>query len=181
VHRNEPGTVFKWLHESIGTNWRMTEMQGALGRVALRKLPAWSQKRRRLAGLLDTCLESLPALRLVRPPAHVEHAYYKHYAFLRPEMLRPGWTRDRIVQSIQAEGIPCGSGICPEIYREKAFSTAEFCPARRLVHAQTLGETSLMFQVHPTLAPAHIDQTYRAVAKVLDVATRPAVSQRRAA
>jgi dTDP-4-amino-4,6-dideoxygalactose transaminase len=181
VHRRDREAVFKWLHESAGTNWRMTEMQGALGRVALRKLPRWVEQRRRLASYLESRLRSLPALRIPSLPAHIEHAYYKCYAFLRSEMLQPGWTRDRIVKAVQAEGVPCGSGICPEIYREKAFAAGESCPPERLPIAAELGDTSLMFQVHPTLSTADMDDTCRAVAKVLYVATRPAVPDRRAA
>lgn len=181
VHHHDSAAVFKWLHKTVGTNWRMTEMQGVLGRFALRRLPRWSAQRRRLAAHLTTRFQSLPALRTVSPPRHIEHAYYKYYAFLRPELLRPGWNRDRIVAAIQAEGIPCGSGICPEIYREQAFANGESCPARRLPVARQLGETSLMFQVHPTLSLADMDDTYRAVERVLRVAARSAGASRRAA
>lgn len=181
AHRHDPAAVFKWLHQSVGTNWRMTEMQGVLGRFALRRLPRWLVQRRRLAAHLQSRLHALPALRIAPVPSHMEHAYYKYYAFLRPEYLRAGWSRDRIVKAIQAEGIPCGSGICPEIYREQAFVGSTSCPPCRLPVASQLGETSLMFQVHPTLSPADMDDTYRAVERVLRVATQPVTSQRRAA
>ena len=181
VQRPDRKTVFQWLHTTIGSNWRMTEMQGVLGRFALRRLPRWSAQRRRLATHLESRFQGLPALRITPAPKHVEHAYYKYYAFLRPECLRPGWSRDRVARAIQAEGIPCGSGICPEIYREEAFAHSNLCPAQRLPVARELGETSLMFQVHPTLSRADMDDTYQAVERVLRVATRPATSQRRAA
>ena len=181
VRRSDPEAVFKWLHRTIGSNWRMTEMQGVLGRFALRRLPRWSAQRRRLAAHLESRLEGLPALRITRPPKHAEHAYYKYYAFLRPGYLRAGWSRDRVVKAIQTEGIPCGSGVCPEIYREEAFAGRDGGPMQRLPVARQLGETSLMFQVHPTLSRADMDDTYQAVAKVLRVATRRAESQRRAA
>jgi len=171
VHQPRGDRVFQWLHESIGTNWRMTEMQGAIGRIALRRLPQWSRRRRQHALRLAARLSALPSLRVPMPPAHVEHAYYKFYAFLRPEWLSPGWSRDRVVRAIQAEGIPCGSGICPEIYREKAFDQPEYRPASRLPEARRLGETSLMFQVHPTLSRTDIDDTALAIEKVLAKAT----------
>jgi len=183
VHRRDHATVFKWLHESIGSNWRMTEMQAALGRVQLRRLPAWLDARRRHAARLHRGLAAFPALRLTIPPAHVEHGYYKYYAFLRPERLREGWSRDAVVGALQAEGIPCGSGICPEIYLERAF-TDRSCARRppRLPVARELGETSLMFLVHPTLGAAEIDDTCRAVGKVLRAATTSdAVPRKRAA
>ncbi len=181
AHRHDPAAVFKWLHASIGTNWRMTEMQGVLGRFALRRLPRWCAQRRQLASYLQSKLESLPALRTTRPPAHVGHAYYKYYAFLRPEYLRPGWSRDRIVKAIQAEGIPCGSGICPEIYREQAFLNHDSCPEAPLPVARQLGETAIMLLVHPTLSLADMDDTHLAVERVLRVATEASVHKRLAA
>jgi len=183
VHRRDHSTVFKWLHESIGSNWRLTEMQAALGRVQLRRLPAWLDTRRKHAAMLHRELSAFPALRLTIPPAHVEHSYYKYYAFLRPERLRDGWSRDRIVCALQAEGIPCGSGICPEIYLERAFTDRSFSrKPNRLPVAKELGETSLMFLVHPTLSEAEIHDACRAVDKVLRVATASdAVPRKRAA
>lgn len=165
-------SVFKWLHESIGTNWRLTEMQAAIGRVMLRKLAGWVELRRQHAGLLNEYLGRLPSLRVTVPPAHIGHSYYRYYTFLRPEWLQPGWSRDRIVEAIQAEGIPCGSGICPEIYLEKAFEGTCLRPARRLPVARQLGRTSLMFFLHPTLSRQDVMDMCHAVGKVLRAASR---------
>jgi hypothetical protein len=104
------------------------------------------------------------------PPEEIGHAYYKYYVFLRPEWLRDGWSRDHLLQAIVAEGIPCFSGSCSEVYREKAFPE-NMRPAQRLQVAQQLGETSLMFLVHPTLSEQDMLDTARAVEKVLQVAT----------
>lgn len=179
VHRPNRSSVFQWLHESFGTNWRMTEIQAAIGRVALGKLAAWVQTRREHAARLDEQLGGLPALRLTIPPSHVQHSYYKYYVFLHPESLRPGWSRDRIVRALQAEGIPCGTGSCPEIYHEGAFEDHPSCPRTRLPVAKRLGETSLMFLVHPTLTDRDVLDTCRAVAKVLRVSTFSDVGWRR--
>jgi dTDP-4-amino-4,6-dideoxygalactose transaminase len=168
-HRQHPDG-FRWLHESFGTNWRLTEVQSAIGRVALRKLPNWLAVRRKYAALLNRRLATVSGLRLTLPPAHIEHAYYKYYAFVRPEMLRPGWTRDRISEAIRAQGIPCLSGSCGEIYLEKAFPQ-EWCPAQRHSAARELGETSLMFQVHPTLTENDIEALAVAVEKTMAEAT----------
>ncbi len=167
--RHRPG--FRWLHESFGTNWRLTEIQSAVGRVALRKLPEWLRMRRLHARTMTREFRGLPGLRVTEPPAHTEHAYYKYYAFVRPENLRADWSRDRIVAAIHAEGTPCFSGSCSEIYLEKAFP-AEWRPPCRLAVAQELGETSLMFLVHPTLTDEHIRSASAAVRKVMTAATR---------
>jgi dTDP-4-amino-4,6-dideoxygalactose transaminase len=170
VHRREHAPGFRWLHEGFGTNWRMTEMQAAMGRVMLGKLPEWVATRRRHAAILTEGLAALPALRLTVPPAETSHAYYKYYAFVRPERLKAGWDRDRIMAAVVAEGIPCFSGSCSEIYREKAFPH-EWRPAERFPVARQLGETSLMFLVHPTLEAEDLRDTVRAVARVCREAT----------
>lgn len=168
--RNHP-PGFRWLHESFGTNWRMTEIQSAIGRLQLLKLPVWLRKRHDYASQLNACFANLPGLRVTVPPNHIGHAYYKHYVFVTPNALRPDWDRDRIQAEIIQEGIPCFSGSCSEIYLEKAFP-AEMRPKERLPVARELGETSLMFQVHPTLSPEEISMTCEAVKRVICKATR---------
>jgi dTDP-4-amino-4,6-dideoxygalactose transaminase len=172
VYRREHAPGFRWLHESFGTNWRLTEVQSAIGRVVLRKLPAWLALRRRFAQQLTKHCSNLSGLRVTIPPGHIEHAYYKYYAFVRPEKLAAGWTRERIIEAINAEGVPCFSGSCSEIYLEKAFPPA-WRPEHRLPVAHELGETSLMFLVHPTLTDEHIQATGAAIEKVMSAATQP--------
>ncbi len=172
-HRQHP-PGFRWLHESFGTNWRMTEMQAAIGRTLLPRLPDWLAIRRRNAAILCEGFKGIPALRVTEPPQEVGHAYYKYYAFLRPELLRADWSRDRIVEAIVAAGIPCFSGSCSEIYLEKAFERQNLHYQSRLPVAAELGSTSLMFQVHPTLGESDMHDTVAAVAKVMQRATEKA-------
>jgi dTDP-4-amino-4,6-dideoxygalactose transaminase len=175
VYHREHAPGFRWLHESFGTNWRLSEVQSAVGRIQLKKLPQWLSVRRKYAQILTDEFAAMPGLRVTVPPKHIEHAYYKYYAFVRPEALRPGWTRDRIIEGIKAEDIQCFSGSCSEIYLEKAFPP-EWRPQERLAAARELGETSLMFLVHPTLTEEHIRATCAAVEKVMSIATDPATA-----
>jgi dTDP-4-amino-4,6-dideoxygalactose transaminase len=167
--RHPPG--FRWLHESFGTNWRITEMQSAIGRLQLRKLPQWLATRRRNADCLTRGMSGIRGLRVVTPPAHSEHAYYKYYVFLRPELLRPGWGLERILESLDAEGIPGSAGSCSEIYREKAFIDAGLGPTHPLPVAGSLADTSLSFMLHPTLTEQDMADTCAALAKVMRAAT----------
>ena len=165
---NEPHSPsgFRWVHDSIGTNLRLTEMQSAIGRVLGRKLAQSVEARRRNASLLTNGFSTIPGLRVTRPSPDFYHSYYKYYVFLRPENLATDWSRDRIVQAIRAEGIPCFAGGCGEIYLERAFAQHGF-PGTRLPVAKELGETSLMFLVHPTLTRKDISDTCLAVRKVM--------------
>ena len=166
-----PGPAFRWLHADFGSNHRMTEMQAAIGRRQLGRLPQMLATRRANAAGLDTALGNLPALRLTVPDPDVEHARYKYYAFVRPARLRGGWDRDRIVATAMAEGVPCQSGVCPEIYRERAFVEAGLVPMRRLPVARKLGETSIMLPIDPTLSLGDIGRIGDRLAAIVTEAT----------
>jgi len=172
VYRDQHPWGYRWLHKSFGTNWRLSEVQSAIGRLQLRKLPEWLRIRRKHGERLIERLASVPGLRVPRPAVHVEHAYYKFYAFVRPERLSEEWTRDRIARAIVEHGVPCTVGSCSEIYLEEAFPP-EWCPPERLKVAHELGETSLMFLVHPTLANSHIERTCDVVERVMNSACEP--------
>jgi dTDP-4-amino-4,6-dideoxygalactose transaminase len=171
VDSNGRGHGYRWVHDSFGTNWRLAEMQSAIGRSQLRKLPRWLVVRRRNASILTDALRHCPGLRVTPPSSAIDHSYYKYYVFVRSAELREGWNRGRIMEAINAEGVPCSSGICSEIYLEKAFNDGLRPPERRAM-ARELGETSLMFLVHPTLSEEDMQDTCRAVEKVMNVAAR---------
>lgn len=172
VHRREHPAGFRWVNESFGTNWRMTEMQAAVGRIQLRRLPAWHAARKANALKILAACRACPVLRAPEPPAHIEHAFYRVSAFVRPGALAAGWSRDRILEEMNAAGVPCYSGICPEVYLEKAFEGTPWRPAQRLAVAQELGDTSLTFLVHPTLTEAEITKTCEKIREVTRRAKR---------
>lgn len=172
VYNRQHLSGFRWLHESFGTNWRMTEMQAAIGRIQLRRLPDWVARRRKNAAALTEAFARIPSLRVTRPPEKIGHAYYKYYVFVEPEALRPGWDRDRIMQAVNDEGVPCSSGACGEVYLEKTFDGTSFRPSAPLDVARKLGATSLVFPVHPTLRDTDIQDICMAVQKVMDQAAR---------
>jgi dTDP-4-amino-4,6-dideoxygalactose transaminase len=172
VYEQQHPPGFRWVHNSFGTNWRLPELQSAVGRIQLSRMDAWHKARKENAGAILDVAENLSGLRAPRPPAHIDHAWYKAYVFVRPEMLNEGWDRDRIAAEIVAAGVPCYSGSCSEIYLEKAFDGTGLRPRERLPVAKTLGETSLMFLVHPTLQPAEIERTQDVLRRVMGRATR---------
>ncbi|MCC6076916.1 DegT/DnrJ/EryC1/StrS family aminotransferase [Pseudomonas sp. GCM10022188] len=171
VHQPHSGSGFRWLHERFGTNWRMMEVQAVIGRIQLRRLNAWHARRLANAERIWDCARQLPALRAPRIGTDTVHAAYKCYLFVEPQRLAVGWDRDRILSEINARGVPCFCGSCSEVYLEKAFDNTGLRPAARLPVARELGETSLMFLVHPTLTDAEIDKTCAVLADVMTAAT----------
>jgi dTDP-4-amino-4,6-dideoxygalactose transaminase len=177
--KHPPG--FRWLHESFGTNWRMLEMQAVIGRIQLRRMDDWTAKRQANVKRLHHALTifsdtggviSLPNFGCVSCPGQCgasgcAHAQYKFYAYIRPENLAPGWSRDRVLEAINAAGVPCYQGSCSEVYLEMAFDDTGWRPLERLPVARELGETSLMFLVHPTLTNADMTKACEVITKVL--------------
>lgn len=170
VYEREHPPGFRWLHESFGTNWRMMEVQAAIGRIQLRRMADWQAQRLKNARAIWSAASAFGCLRVPAVENEVTHAAYKCYVFVEPERLRQGWSRDRILNEINALGVPCFSGSCSEVYLEKAFEDTGLCPAERLPVARELGETSLMFLVHPTLTEDEIEQTCTALESVMRLA-----------
>lgn len=177
---------FRWVVESFGTNCRMTEIQAAIGRIMLKKLDKWVEKRRFFADLLNSRLNSVKGLRVTTPPPDVYHSYYKYYIFLKSDDLKEGWSRRAIIETLNKQNIPCDTGICPEIYLEKAFESCLFRIDRddgnfhsdiknekevhRLPNAKKLGETSMAFLVHPTLDSQTIQYVIDKLQRVMEKA-----------
>lgn len=165
----QPG--FRWIHSHPGTNLRMPGIAAAIGSVQVGRMAGWSARRARNAAILAEALSGCPALRVPLPGDGITHAWYRFYAFVRPERLRPGWTRDRILAEIEARGQTAMSGSCPEIHREQVFRSRGLGPAAALPVARELGETSLAFRVDPTLGDAEMGATAEAVVDVMRLAT----------
>ena len=162
VYEREHPEGFRWLHESFGTNWRMTEMQAAIGRIQLNRMPDWHRKRLNNANSIWNAAKQCKGLRVPAIPDNIEHAAYKCYVFVKDGVE----LRDKIMREINEKGVPCYSGACSEVYLEKAFDNTGFRPKERLSVAKELGETSLMFLVHPTLTTEEIQKTCKVLTEV---------------
>ena len=163
--QHPPG--FRWLHDSFGTNWRMMEMQAVIGRLQLKKMPNWTENRNANMARIQTIFENSPYFTVPKPSDDYVHAAYKCYVQINTNTLPTGWSRDRIMAEINALGVPCFSGSCSEVYLEKAFDHTPWRPETRLEHAKQLGETSLMFLVHPTLSEHTMQKTCVAIQTVM--------------
>lgn len=181
VYERQHPPGFRWLHESFGTNWRMLEMQAVIGRIQLSRMSEWAAARKRNAqAIWGVCGQfaalRVPTIKCVGCPRGCStggclHAHYKCYVYVKPELLKEGWTRDRIIEEINAFDVPCYQGSCSEVYLEKAFDHTGWRPLERKAIAKQLGETSLMFLVHPTLTDVEVAQTCNAIRKVLTQAS----------
>lgn len=171
VYKKDHPQGFRWLHNDIGTNMRMTEMQGIIGRIQIKKMHEWHLTRKSNAKMIDDIASQFDLFRLVKVPVNYDHAEYKHYIFINSDRLKNGWSRDRIIEEIISRGVPCYQGSCPEIYLEKVFENIKHQPLSRLNNARKLGESSLMFLVHPTLEIKEIKETCNAISTIAKLAS----------
>jgi dTDP-4-amino-4,6-dideoxygalactose transaminase len=146
----EEPSLFRFVHDRIGTNWRLTGPQAALGLVQLQKLDSWRAARSRNAAIWAEALGEVPGLRVPLPKGNsVRHAFYKLYFYVdRGTDEEATGVRAEILKRSAEAGLRAFSGSCSEIYLEGAFSDLPRpdCPV-----ARALGARSLMVEVHPTL------------------------------
>lgn len=147
VFNKEHSGTFKWLHDEIGTNWRMLPIQAAIGIEALDELEKWVQHRRTIANIYNEALKEIQGIRLTIPPDNIFHSYYKYYFFIEPEKLKI--SRDELIELINKECVFCQIGSCGEVYKEKALE--QFRPEKDLPNAKKLFETSILLKCDPTI------------------------------
>jgi dTDP-4-amino-4,6-dideoxygalactose transaminase len=164
------GAGFKWVADSFGSNWRLTEAQAAIGLAQLAKLPAWLARRRANAQVFDDALAGLNSVTVPRVPPHLAHAYYKYYFFVAPAALKHGWSRDRIVDELIKRGVPARVGACPDIAKEKAFAAAGPQPPHP--GADSIAARTVLLPVHPTLTPGNMRFMAETLRSVVTDATR---------
>lgn len=167
VYNKQHPPGFRWLHDSFGTNWRMMEMQAVIGRLQLKQMSEWTAKRNANMARIQAVFESSPYFTVAKPSNDYVHAAYKCYVQVKVDALPEGWSRDRIMAEISSQAVPCFSGSCSEVYLEKAFDGTAWRPKQSLPQAKQLGESSLMFLVHPTLSDASMQKTVDVITQVI--------------
>ena len=158
---DRPG--FRWVHDSVGTNWRLTGPQAALGTTQLGKLDDWLAARARNARIWARALAEVPALHVPSPPPAARHAYYRFYAYVASAGDGAERARDEILRRAAESGLRVFAGSCSEIYLESAFDdmVRPDCP-----NARELGRRSLAMEVHPTLDPEQLERRAGKLAEI---------------
>ncbi|MDT9598910.1 DegT/DnrJ/EryC1/StrS family aminotransferase [Sphingosinicella rhizophila] len=162
------GPGFRWVHDAVGTNMRMTEIAAAIGLIQLGKLQRWRALRTRNAGIWAEALAPIPGLRTPRPGPGLTGAFYKYYAYIDPARADGADNeelRNAILAEAAAKGLRIFSGSCSEVYREAALSHLQ---VPTLPAARALGQASLMFEVHPTLDPDRLRDRAAAAADIIE-------------
>jgi dTDP-4-amino-4,6-dideoxygalactose transaminase len=155
------GPGFRWLHDSVGTNWRLTGPQAAIGLKQLEKLGDWHCARTRNAGIWARALADVPGLRVPLPGPRFRHAYYRFNFYLRPGAEE---ARAELLARAGEAGLRLFTGSCSEVYLEQAFSDL---PRPDLPNARAMTRSSLAVEIHPTLRPERLALRAEALAGLI--------------
>ena len=172
---------FKWLHDYLGSNYRMTEMQALLGRDQLKTLDSQINKRNKIANLyLNSLKDYYQKYNILKKPDFkcktcpnavreescnkCRHAFYRLNFFINKKKIN----QIKLIEELNTKKINCGVGSCPEIYREKIFKKYKFVPKKRLLNAKLLGQTSLMFSINPNKAMRKIKLEINSIKRILN-------------
>jgi dTDP-4-amino-4,6-dideoxygalactose transaminase len=173
---------FRWLHDYHGSNYRMTEMQSALGRYQLKNLDEYIKKRNKIAYLyLDGLQDFWNKYKILKKPNYTcsdcpikkncdlcKHAFYRLDLFVNKKVIN----QIKFIEQLNKNDISCLVGSCPEIYREKIFKKLYFYPKKRLSNAKLLGETSVMFRINPNKSLSLIKREINVIKKILNSYTK---------
>ena len=163
---------FSFVHKYFGSNFRMTEMQSAIGRIQLSKINEINKIRTKNASIISNHLSEIPLVRIPIPEANLKHAWYKFYCYLNLDQFKKSWNRAKVIEEINNLGYPAFSGGCSEIYLEECFSSKNIRPISRLRNARILGETSLMFLVHNSINSKQMNNYALTIKRVLEAAVK---------
>lgn len=155
-----------WFYEMVelGYNYRLTDLQSALGLSQLRKLDRWLARRREIARRYDAALRDIPALRPLAVRPNVEHAYHLYVVQLELERLRA--SRAEVFAALRAEGIGVNVHYIPvylhPYYRAHQGTTAGLCP-----HAEVAYERILSLPMFPRMSDQDVEDVIEAMHKVV--------------
>tara|TARA_Y100000768_G_C23597090_1_gene504226 strand:- start:38 stop:595 length:558 start_codon:yes stop_codon:yes gene_type:complete len=164
---NKTYKSFPYLHESIGSNYRLTEMQSAIGIYQLSKMSQWSSLRKRNAEIIINMINDLEVANTPVICKGHRHAWYKLYVTLNLDKIKSSLTRHDIILALNKKGVPCSFGGCGEIYNEPAYNIKNKKIKNKLPNAHKLQGSSLMFQVHPTITKQSIIRNAKIIRSVL--------------
>ena len=141
---------FKWIHDNEGSNYRLTEIQSAVGRIQLKNINKTNNNRKKFAKRLSYVLSKYK--KNIRVPFFdnsIHHAWYRFYVFIEINNKVSKNYRDRLLKFLNANQIQCITGSCAEVYREKVFRKNNLSPKKRHKNAMRISDSSLAFIIHP--------------------------------
>lgn len=173
VGRARTGGAYE--HRMVAGNYRMTELAAALLLAQCRRLEEQTRRRnengRYLARRLAEIEGIVPAQRDSRVTQHAYHLFVFRY---HPEGFA-GWPRERFLQALRAEGIPCSPGYAP-LYRSSAWvlntethpfpARVDYAGLHLPVVEQACGEAVWLMQNLLLAEPGEMDDVVEAVRKI---------------
>ena len=168
IKKNKKKIGFQFVHDGMGTNYRMTEMQAGIGLYQLKKLDKWINKRFSILKYFWSKAKKIKGIYIPPLPKNIIHSAYRIYIFIDKKKLKKNINVKEIIKKINYYGIPCSTGACSEIYRETVFKKYFKKPFKRLKNAKLSTDTSIIFFVNPFTKRKEIDFTIKVLKKVFN-------------
>ena len=146
---NKKDFKFKWLHDFNGSNYRMTEIQAAIGNFQLKMLPFWVKKRNEYANKIKKIVKNYKFVSVFNYNKNYINAYYRLYILINQNYLKKNWNTEKIINELNKKKIICNFGACPLIYKEKVFLKKGY--KLYLKNAENLNNNTISFTIHPNL------------------------------
>ena len=169
---------YRWVHNSFGTNLRLTEVQSAVGREQLKKLRYFIKKRNFNSQKILKSLKQFKSVNIQVIPKDITHSFYRCYIQVDNQFLKKGWNRNRIIESLLKKKVKCNEGSCSELYREKSFKNLKYQPKKRLKNASKLTRTSIAFQVDHSIGFKELQMMILSIKETFLKATKQLVSSK---
>ena len=150
-YKNRKSINFPYIHDHVGTNARMTEVQSLIGRYQLKNLDSYIRIRNRNALILSSYLNDIKKINIPVIPKNITHAFYRYTITIQSELKNPSNIRNNIIRKIISKKIFCNVGGCPEIYNEKPFNL-DLNASKNIKVANIIGKTSISFLVDNTIS-----------------------------
>lgn len=161
------GETEKYLHESVGFNHRMTDIEAAIGLSQLQRADDFTAARRDNARKLDALVGAIDGLTPPRTTPGGEHAF--HLYQIRMDERTFSCTRDEFIKALEAEGVNCGVHYPKPLHFQPAFRQYA---SEKLPVSERLARELFCVAVHPTLSDNDIADLGEALRKVADAYRR---------
>lgn len=157
---------YKWIHNHLGYNYRMTEMQAILGLNQLNKLNKNISIRNYFYQQIIKNYENFEAVKFQKIPKSYTNSFYRLYAIVNLNFIKSEWDRDRLIKYLNKIGIDCNVGSCSELYKEKGIKKY-FKNNHILPNAEILSKNSIAFNIHHKCSEKYIEFVWKSLNKTI--------------
>ncbi len=143
---------FRYIHDSFGSNFRLTEMQSSIGNAQLLYIKERVKLRQRNANQYIKNFKNCKFIITPIIPKNITHSFYRLYLRFNFKFIKKNWNKNKIINKLNKLGFECSEGACSEIYNEKCFRNSKFKVKKSLKNCVELSKSSFALKVDHTIS-----------------------------